>query len=195
MSAITRLVKRIVNRLGIDIARLHNSPSYTLCGITNLDVSTVIDIGANSGQFARYISTIFPKAKLYCYEPLPSPFSVLYDWALGQQGRVKVFNIALGEKESEADMYYHIEHSPSSSFLSSTTACETLYPFTKAQKTITVQISTLDEQLINVSLQGSILVKMDVQGYEDRVIRGGRAILSKASACILEINLDELYKG
>ncbi len=34
---------------------------------------------------------------------------------------------------------------------------------------------------------------MDVQGYEDRVIRGGIETFRKAKACITEINLDVLY--
>jgi len=35
---------------------------------------------------------------------------------------------------------------------------------------------------------------MDVQGYEDRVIRGGAKVFASARACLLEINLDALYE-
>jgi len=40
-----------------------------------------------------------------------------------------------------------------------------------------------------------ILIKLDVQGYEDRVINGGREIFKMAKACILEVCLDKLYEG
>ena len=37
--------------------------------------------------------------------------------------------------------------------------------------------------------------KLDVQGYEDRVIAGGSKIFATATACILEVCLDSLYEG
>ncbi len=38
-----------------------------------------------------------------------------------------------------------------------------------------------------------ILVKLDVQGYEDRVIRGAQNIFQRAKVCVLEVSLDPLY--
>ena len=35
---------------------------------------TIMDVGSNTGQFAKKISKIFPKAKLFCFEPLPEPY-------------------------------------------------------------------------------------------------------------------------
>ena len=43
-------------------------------------------------------------------------------------------------------------------------------------------------------MEGGILVKIDVQGYEDRVVQGGKEILRRTTTCILEINLDTLYQ-
>ena len=40
-----------------------------------------------------------------------------------------------------------------------------------------------------------ILIKLDVQGYEDRVIKGGEETFKKAKACIVEVNLYKLYEG
>jgi hypothetical protein len=40
-----------------------------------------------------------------------------------------------------------------------------------------------------------VLVKLDVQGYEDRVIKGGCATLARARACIVEANIEALYEG
>jgi len=40
-----------------------------------------------------------------------------------------------------------------------------------------------------------MLIELDVQGYEDRGIFGGREMFRRARACILELNLDSLYEG
>ncbi len=93
-------------------------------------------------------------------------------------------------------MLSHVEYSTASSFLKTTNVCERLYPLTKKQVPISVKMITLDKWFNSLStpLEPDILIKLDVQGYEDRVIRGGKRTFEIAKACILEVSLDELYK-
>ena len=60
-----------------------------------------------------------------------------------------------------------------------------------------VSLMTLDKALTAVSskLDREVLIKIDVQGYEDRVIKGGGRIFEIGKACILEINIEHLYAG
>ncbi len=46
-----------------------------------------------------------------------------------------------------------------------------------------------------IELEPEILLKLDIQGYEDRVLRGASALLKKTRACLLEGNFDPLYDG
>ena len=194
--AIRKAVKSAFHLMGLDIIRRKNSPQMTLLGLRELQFHTVIDVGANTGQFARFIFCFFPSAKLYCFEPLPEPFLALSTWAKTQQDRVTTFNLALGDMEGEVEMILHEDHTPSSSLLATTKLTEQYYPFTKGQKRIYVRQITLDSALeeMQSELSSEILIKLDVQGYEDRVIAGGREIFKKASACILEVSLDLLYE-
>ncbi len=165
--------------------------------IRNLQINTVIDVGANEGQFASYISKIFPKATIHCFEPLPEVFEKLSRWGKSKNDKIKTYNVALGDFEGEIEMFYHTEHSPSSSILKTTEICESIYPFTKSQKIVKVKQMTLDKAVdtFNIPLNPEILIKLDVQGYEDRVIKGGEKTFKKAKVCIVEVNLYELYKG
>jgi len=192
-----RLIKAGFNQAGFDVVRRKNSPAQTLLGLQSRSIRTVIDVGANTGQFARKISGFFPNAKLYCFEPLPEPFDALSVWAKTQQGRVVPFNLAIGDKEGEVEMFLHEDHTPSSSLLATTKLNEQYYPFTKGQKRISVKKTTLDAALDEVLavLSPEVLIKLDVQGYEDRVIAGGCNTFANASACILEVCLDSLYEG
>lgn len=192
-----RLTKKAFNQIGVDIIRLSNSPAHSLLGLRNLPIKTVIDVGANTGQFAKMISGVFPKAHIYCFEPLPEPFTKLNKWAEQYEGGVDVFNMALGQSEGEVEMWAHLDHSPSSSLLKTTEINETIYPFTQKQAKVKVKLTTLDKassQYIS-SFTSDTLIKLDVQGYEDRVIKGGNETFRKARACILEINLDLLYEN
>ena len=66
-----------LNRMGFDVVRLRRSPKRTLLRLAGLDIGTVIDVGANKGQFARMMMEFFPRAELYCFEPLDEPFGQL----------------------------------------------------------------------------------------------------------------------
>lgn len=192
-----RIIKTGFKQAGFDVVRRHNSPTQTLLGLKSRPIRTVIDVGANTGQFARIISGFFPNAKLYCFEPLPQPFRELTEWANTRKGMVVPFNLAIGEKEGDVEMFFHESHTPSSSLLATTKLNEQYYPFTKEQKRICVRQTTLDAVLdeVQAELSSEILIKLDVQGYEDRVIAGGDEIFAKATACILEVCLDSLYEG
>lgn len=191
------MIKRGANSIGIDVIRTHNSPRRTLLGLSRLDFGSVIDVGANAGQFARQISEFFPNARLYRFEPLENPFQKLAAWAKEQNNRVRCFQTALGDRSGEAEMHLHEQHSPSSSLLAATDTCHRLYPQTQAESMTRIQVATLDAALEEVldSMPREILLKLDVQGFEDRVLRGGARVLSHCRAVVLEVCLDPLYTG
>lgn len=190
-----KLIRSSANLLGIDLVRLYKSPSKTLLGLSQMKFNSIIDVGSNEGQFASTISQFFPDARIFCFEPLAQPFERLSSWAATQHGRVKCFNMAVGDEEGEIIMHYHKEHSPSSSLLTATEYCHELYPQTRAKQVTNVQLTTLDIALKEeiVRMKREILLKIDVQGFENRVLRGAKQILKACHACIVEVCLDPLY--
>ena len=191
-----KLIKFFINKLGFEIISIKKSPNHNLLGLNNYPIRSIVDVGANSGQFAKAITTFFPEAKIYCIEPLPDVFHQLDCWARNQNGKVKTFNFGLGDSRGISEMHHHVDHNYSSSLLRTTDYAKSIYPQMKRQSPLTINITTLDSFVNDLSepLVGDILIKLDVQGYEDRVIRGGMETFRKARACILEINLDNLYE-
>jgi FkbM family methyltransferase len=193
-----RLLRQTFNAAGMEVSRLSKAPRQTLLGLRNAGIRTVLDIGANSGQFARAALLILPQARFYCFEPLPEPFAKLEQWAAQQTpGSVTAFNLALGERSGTAPMFEHTDHSTSSSLLASTVLSEKLFPQTRCRVLTNVPVARLDDFVIEaaLTLAPEMLIKMDVQGYEGRVIEGGRATLSHAKACVLEVSFDPLYEN
>ena len=191
-----KLVKYIINKLGFEVISIKRSPNHNLLGLKNYPIRSIIDVGANSGQFAKAITDFFPEAEIYCIEPLQDVFNQLACWANKQNGKIKTFNFALGDSQGISEIILHADHNYSSSLLRTTDYAKSIYPQMKRQSPVTVNVTTLDSLVNNLStlLVGDILIKLDVQGYEDRVIRGGMETFRKARACILEINLDHLYE-
>lgn len=179
--------------LGFDIFRTTDP----LLPVASLPIVTIIDIGANRGQFALKALKLFPNARIYCFEPLPQVVQELRHILGSYLSQVTILNCALGEKENtHQEFYLHLNHDDSSSILRSTSFSEHLYPATQQQHVVSVPLTTLDKAMepFLSSLQPELLVKMDVQGYEDRVIRGGPQTLARACACIVEICLTPFYE-
>lgn len=195
--SIKKSIRRLANLFGIDIVRLQQSPRHTMLGLRSMAIASVIDCGANEGQFGRAISTVFPDAQLYCFEPLEEPYGRLCVWAKTQNGRVQCFNFALGDKQGEVQMHRHDGHTPSSSLLASTSHGHLVYPQTRIESLSKVQLTTLDQALHErlENMPRGILLKLDVQGFEDRVLRGATRVLSACTACVLEVCLDPLYEN
>jgi FkbM family methyltransferase len=193
-SIIKDFLKKAAAAFGYEVLRAEKNPKQTLLGLRALPIGSIIDVGANQGQFAQYFMKFFPRAHLFCFEPLPKPFRELQVWA-DRHKQVTAFNMALGDYSGTVDMYYHLDFSPGSSFLTTTEMTESAYPFTKKKVIVPVTMGTLDQTLSMMakSMPREILIKLDVQGYEDRVIRGGKEVFTKAKAAILEVNVDFLY--
>ncbi len=191
-----RMVKSMFSAAGFHLERNSQNPQYTLMGLKNLQLRSIVDVGANTGQFAREFRTHFPDASFYCFEPLPEPYAKLAAWAAGESN-VRTFNCALGETTGTTDMHAHTEHTPSSSLLRTTDYSRALYPFTAQQQSLKVEVRTLDDVVRELSdaMVHPLLIKLDVQGFEKQVLRGARKTLAATAACMVEVSLDTLYEG
>lgn len=191
------LVKSLFRKAGLSVRRLAHDSSYTLLGLGTRPIRAIVDVGANEGQFARQMAHLFPRASLWCFEPLPEVYASLERWARTQVGRVTTFNVALADEEGVMTMHRHLDHSPSSSLLEATRLNDALFPQTTRREDISVPVRRLDsfELWSNVQASaGEALLKLDVQGVEDRVLRGSERTLAAMSHVILEVSLDGLYQ-
>ena len=49
--------------------------------------------------------------------------------------------------------------------------------------------------LADIEVEPEILLKIDAQGYEDKVLAGGPDTLARSKAAIIEVSFRELYEG
>src|SRR5262249_40580825 len=120
---------------------------------------TVIDIGANRGQFAVFARRRWPAARLLCFEPLPGPREVLSRLA-GDLGNAEVFPYALSEDEGRLMM--HVTRSDDSSSLLAATPLQTeAFPDTVEIDQAPVDVRRLDELIAAADVPAPILMKID----------------------------------
>ena len=160
--------------------------------LAELGIKTILDIGANEGQFAEKISAILPEASLICFEPLPEPFEKLKNKFAGKPG-FSCLEIALGEREGRQKIFRN-EYSPSSSILTMKSTHKEAFEFARKEFSEEISIRRLDSVAKQIKIEAPYLVKIDVQGYERQVIDGGIDIIRSASIIIIETSFVELYE-
>ncbi|WP_295455556.1 FkbM family methyltransferase [uncultured Thiodictyon sp.] len=153
------------------------------------DFATVIDVGANKGQFATYALTRWPRARLICFEPLPQPRAIL---GCVTQGRAEIHACALGATGTTGQLHL-ATRADSSSLLPLGTQQKAIFQMDECG-TLAVPIERLDACL-SVPLQRPSLLKIDVQGYELEVLRGAAGLLDEIDAIYVEVSYAELYEG
>ncbi|MDD5059018.1 MAG: FkbM family methyltransferase [Sideroxydans sp.] len=154
---------------------------------------TVIDVGANVGQFAVAASRLFKEAQIYSIEPDPITAELLRK-NTSHESNVSISVVALGESIGEAKFYVNRD-SQVSSLLPLGEDRISSFPGSVVERELKVPISTLDTLFLVKELEAPILLKIDVQGFEDRVIRGGEGFLKVVEWVLIEVSFANLYQG
>ena len=159
-----------------------------------INPSVIFDVGANAGQFAIAATTIWPSARILSYEPQHAIFRLLEAKAK-EYPRIEPRNMALGAK-TEADALMHITNQPaSSSMLPLGEGHKQAEPGVSEVRIEHVQVSTLEDEIGKNTADGSSLLKMDVQGFEQSVLIGARDKLRFFNWIVFETSCFPLYKG
>jgi FkbM family methyltransferase len=161
--------------------------------LRELGIRTLIDIGAYHGEFAQALCRELGPLSIVAFEPLPEAFAELQR-RFRQATGFRAFPVALGDSNQSAELYVS-SYAKSSSLLPLGPGHRAAFPFALPERTLAVRTERLDEALRGIALTPEILIKADVQGVEDRVIRGGEAVFRQARAAVIEVSYQPLYEG
>jgi FkbM family methyltransferase len=158
-----------------------------------LNVDTVVDIGANRGQFALCCRRLFPAAQIFSFEPLKGPASTFRRVFAGD-ARAHLFESAVGDAAGTAAM--HVSRwDVSSSLLPIGQAQHDNFPFTEESRQEAVTVTRLSACLDAGVIGPQALLKLDVQGFELTALQGCAELLDRFQFVYLEASFIELYVG
>jgi len=184
-------------RLGYDLVP-YNAAQHPLPRrqrlIEHYRIDTVLDIGANIGQFARELRASGYRGRIVSFEPLRGAFTHLQIAARGDAAW-RLLNVALGDAEGEQKLH-QASNSESSSLLDMLPLHLDAAPYSRYTGEETVQVQTLDAVFHDVCAGArSIYMKIDTQGYEAHVLRGAARSLDHIDTIQIEMSLAPLYAG
>jgi FkbM family methyltransferase len=161
--------------------------------LKTLEFASVVDIGANRGQFSLVARHCYPAARIMAFEPLTAPAD-RFRVALGADSLVTLQRLAIGPAPGSAAMHVAAEDD-SSSLLPITSLQQSLFAGSREVATQTVQVECLANCIQEADLNSPALLKIDVQGFELPVLEGCLALLPKFSHVYVECSFVELYAG
>jgi len=146
---------------------------------------TVVDVGANVGFMTGLLSRMVgPSGHVHSFEPSPTTYKKLAA-LVDKNNLANVTTHNMGCSDEKTTLSLNLTESSGNS---SMRACEELH--SKIKTVQQVEVVVLDEYLGD-KLQRLDLIKIDTEGFEDRVLAGARKLLRRFKPTIyLELAAD-----
>lgn len=161
--------------------------------LRNLACNTVVDIGANRGQFALIARHCMPTAHLISFEPLPLP-AAAYRNIFANDRKAVLYQVAISDTQAQSVMHVSAQDA-SSSLLPLTARQQEIFPGTSEVGTLLVQTRPLDACVTPDDIRAPAMLKLDVQGFELNALKGCESLLARFAYVYVECSFIELYRN
>jgi FkbM family methyltransferase len=193
-----RGVRSFLRARGFDVTRYPHAYSLqaSLAAVVGVQhINCVLDVGANTGQFAKGLRSQGYAGRIVSFEPSSDALPMLLE-ATSFDRDWSVRAVALGRERRVATM-----HRFGNSLFNSLheVSDHTRDLFTDAVKVgeELIEVSTLDHEYES-SVKGitnpRVLLKSDTQGHDLDVIEGGLGVLPDISAILVELSVSPIYR-
>jgi FkbM family methyltransferase len=187
----------LMQRVGVDVSRSPGTrPEHRRVQLLrHHGVSTVLDVGANAGQYARELRRFGYCGDIVSFEPLAGPWRELQRhaaadsrWtavccALGAESREVVINVAANAGVSSSVLPMldrHVSSAPEARYIAQ-------------EKVAQHRLDDLAQEYVRPT--DRVFLKLDVQGYEFQVLEGAKRLVDDVVGVQLELSLVPLYEG
>ena len=155
-----------------------------------------IDIGANIGEYSKYILEN-SNSRVIAFEPMPTSFNKLNALKGIFINRLFAYNIGIGEKEEIKKIHYDKKNLQWANF---NPEVKKISYLNNTKKSLKCKISTLDNFLIKnkkIAVKKIDLIKIDTEGYELEVLIGAKKTIEKFKPKYIQIeyNWHHLFKN
>ncbi|MFC1886639.1 FkbM family methyltransferase [Thermodesulfobacteriota bacterium] len=192
---------RLTQALGyefINIRKHHPSlETHLKILFSHMDISLVLDIGANEGSFGRMIRDFGYKNRIISFEPVQTAYLQLAR-NIENDKRWQAFNYALGAEKKSLDMLVPCRNEFASFLEASDYGKEnwsTVFTSTKREAVEVYRLDNVFPEMTETDInKEKIFLKIDTQGYDLEVMRGAGEVFRQIDAMQLELALIHIYK-
>lgn len=161
-----------------------------------LQITTVVDVGANRGQYGRLLRRLGFRGRIISFEPVPECFADVSRQAR-RDGNWEAHPVALGDREGEVEIHV-TDNSVFSSLLEPSDAARRLFPGeSRVERVETVPLRRLDQilpGLLPPDQWSTAHIKSDAQGYDPAVFEGLGSGINVIPSIQVELSLIGIYQ-
>lgn len=191
---VKKLIFILLDSFGYRLTRRHKEYEYSRYSIyQSRGIERIIDIGANTGQFAQLMRKLGYSGRIQSFEPMKFEYNQLLKNSR-RDNNWEVFNFGLGEFNEDVEINVS-QNSYSSSLLELTDIQLQGDSASIKIKTEPIRLVNFQTHFKNDRFSDRVALKLDVQGYELVILKSIEDILSSFVLIQLEVSLKELYQG
>jgi FkbM family methyltransferase len=191
-------VKSFIHFFGFDFHRyspLSSDDAKLVAMLKKHQVNLIFDVGANIGQFGIQLRNAGYDGRIVSFEPLSEARKKLLYVSSNDQLWNVAPQAAIGSEDGEIEIHV-AGNSVSSSVLDMLDAHAVAAPDSAYVDSEKVQLRCLDTIGVDYIQSDSIFfMKIDTQGYEDKVLQGASNLLGNVIGLQLELSFIPLYHG
>jgi FkbM family methyltransferase len=198
MHTIKNTIKSLINAAGFDLHRYNpiENPLYILQkSLKRYEVDLILDVGANTGQFAKGLRKVGFQGQIVSFEPLSSAHYTLSESARWDRNWKVHRRCALGDHDGETEINI-AGNSFSSSVLPMMERHSSAAPGSAYVGSERAEIYMLDSVCKDyLAKSRRAFLKIDTQGFEWQVLDGALEVLPQMQGVQCELSLVPLYEG
>jgi FkbM family methyltransferase len=156
-------------------------------------IETLVDVGANFGQFAGAVRREGYAGDIYSFEPLTAAHATCAAAAARDPRWTLMPRMALGATRHETEINIALNMA-SSSLLDVEEKSVNVAPESGVSGKETIQVHPLDA-VAGADWKRPIALKIDTQGFEQEVLAGAAQTLLQTEIILVEMSLVPLYRG
>jgi len=138
-------------------------------------------VGANTGEYAKALMSVFPKAWIHCFEPAKETFHTLSNNIVEQN--VILNNIGISDESTNKTLYFDKENSGLASLYNR----QLDYLGLELSKQEQIKLVTLDYYCQSRGIDRIDFLKMDIEGNEYNALLGAKNLLDKNQIGAIQI--------
>jgi FkbM family methyltransferase len=195
MSRLARYLRRATRLAGFELVRRTDRGAAALPAfLERFRIDTVLDVGANVGQYGSALRAAGYSGRIVSFEPDPEACRLLAERA-ARDPAWEAVAVGLGAEDGTAELNVSA-FSVFSSMLKTTEYVEGLDGRSRAERTVRVPVTTVDAVWAERVRPGArVLLKIDTQGSERAVLAGASRALEQVVGVQIELSLRGLYAG
>jgi FkbM family methyltransferase len=163
---IAKLAKQYLKWFGNASYKPHkNGERWVLAQLRGENIRSVLDVGANVGDWAVLAAELLPDATVWALEIVPATFARLRErLGGGDNSRIRCFNLGLADRDGVLRINYDAAASTHATF--------TEYPQSGPRQSIDCAVRTGDGFVREQGIARVDFLKLDVEGAEHLVLAG-----------------------